>query len=188
MPMQDAYRERLKDLVLAVVLVAIGIGGFLFINPQGADVTTGPGGLSWRSLPFIYSGLLIALSLIYGASTAIGLRRAIADANGTQHGSQIETRPGERKANGRRVATLIALVGYALALPLFGFAIATPLLLLAMFVVLGREGLASNIGLALFGGFLLWLLFVRVLKLPLRGDLWDPITPILSKIVGAIGL
>ncbi|MEM1048149.1 MAG: tripartite tricarboxylate transporter TctB family protein [Pseudomonadota bacterium] len=185
--MNGEVAERIKDLALAAVLALVGIGGFLFINPTGADYSAGPGGLTWRTLPFIYSGLLLFLVGLFAASTLYDLfliRR------GETARSLLGERPrvtGTFVSDSRRVATLVCLVAYAAALKPFGFAIATPVLLFAMLRVLGRRRYGQNLALAVIGGLLLWILFVGVLKLPMRGDFWDPLTPALNSLYAMTG-
>ena len=63
--------EKLKEVCLGVFVLGISIVGFLFVNPTNAPVTEGPGGLSWRTVPYIYSGLLMGLALLFLAITII---------------------------------------------------------------------------------------------------------------------
>jgi hypothetical protein len=187
--MKSEASERIKDIVTAAALLAVGVGGFLFINSKGAPVTEGPGGLSWRSLPFIYSGLLIGFTLIYAALSMIGLVKALgAEGGASRPSSPPAELAHERLTNVRRLATVACLVAYAATLPMFGFAVTTPLLLFVLFYVFGRTSLAQNLMLALVGGLALWVLFVGILKLPLRGGLWDPLTPFLSNFLRSMGL
>lgn len=69
--MKSARHERIKDLVLSFVLLIVGVAGFLFINPTGTEVVDGPGGLSFRTLPFVEFGALIFLVLLYVAASLL---------------------------------------------------------------------------------------------------------------------
>lgn len=185
--MESARRERLKDLLLAAVLLVVGIGGFLFVNPTGAAVHEGPGGLSWRSLPFLYSGLLLFLVAIFILSTVLDLWLI---ARGEAPRALLGERPpvtGDPVSDGRRVLTLICLVAYAAALKAFGFAIATFVLLFVMLRVLGRSAYVQNTLIALVGTLLLWVLFIGILKLPIEGNVWDPVTPFFKAIYAITG-
>lgn len=186
--MQNQVNERAKDLMTAAVLLAVGIGGFLFINPKGAAISEGPGGLSWRSLPFIYSGLLIGLTLIYGGLSALALVRALKNDGGSSAERSTAELARDQVNDLRRLATVACLVVFAATLPLFGFAVTTPLLLLALFYVFGRTDHAQNLLVAFIGGLGLWVLFVGILKMPPRGSLWDPLTPLLSNVLRSVGL
>ncbi|WP_420393145.1 tripartite tricarboxylate transporter TctB family protein [Acuticoccus sp.] len=179
--------ERFKDLLLAGVLALVGVGGFLFINPTGAEVYPGPGGITWRTLPFLYSGLLLGLVALYALST---VRDLLALSRHREPPARLTERAPVRRqpvADARRVATLVALVAYAASIAPFGFAITTPVLLFAMLTILGRRGPASNLAIALVGAALLWVLFVGVLKLPMEGRTFDPVTPALNDLWRATG-
>jgi hypothetical protein len=185
--MKSERQERLKDLLLAAVLLMIGIGGFVFINPTGADITDGPGGLSWRTLPFLYSGVLIVLVVLFAASAVydlwlIGQGRAPRSVFGDR--PPVEVNP---VADTRRVITLACLFTYAAGIRMFGFAIAAPILLFVMLRVLGRRNLVENLAVSLIGALALWLLFVGILKLPLSGQTWDPLTPLLNQLYALTG-
>ena len=187
--MQSDVNERVKDLVTAGLLLMVGIGGFLFVNPKGVAVTPGPGGLTWRSLPFIYSGLLIGLTLVYALVSFAGLLRALKERDTAPSIEvAIEDAAHSRLSNQRRLATVGCLVAYALALPQFGSVAMTPLLLVSLFYVFGRTNHLQNLALAIGGGSVLSLLFIGILKLPLRGSTLDPLTPMLSNLLRSMGL
>jgi Tripartite tricarboxylate transporter TctB family len=120
---------------------------------------------------------------VFGLARALGADRAAADPASTP----AEVRH-ERLTNMRRLATIVCLGAFVATLPLFGFAVTTPLLLFVLFYVFGRTSLAQNLVLAFVGGLALWVLFVGILKLPLRGTLWDPLTPFLSNFLRSMGL
>lgn len=185
--MNSARQERLKDLLLAAVLLVVAVGGFVFINPTGAEVTDGPGGLSWRTLPFLYSGALIVLVALFAASALLDLWLI---GQGRAPRSLFGERPpvaANPVADARRIITLACLFAYAAAIKMFGFAIATPVLLFVMLRVLGRRNLLENLAVALIGALLLWILFVGILKLPLSGQTWDPLTPLLNDLYAMTG-
>jgi Tripartite tricarboxylate transporter TctB family len=185
--MNPERRERYKDLLLAAVLLFVGVGGFIFINPTGAKITDGPGGLSWRTLPFIYSGSLLCLVLLFIAATVYDLwlihrkqapRSILGSPPVVRH---------DPLADLRRVVTVGCLFGYAASIKLFGFAISTPVLLFVMLAVLGRRNWPANLSVSLIGAIVLWVLFVGVLKLPLTGEYWDPLTPLLEEFYAMSG-
>lgn len=185
--MSSTVTERLKDLLTAAILIVVGIGGFVFINPTGASITDGPGGLSWRSLPFIYSGLLLALTGLYLVSTLRGLAAAM----GTRDAGpapDLDEAAHARITNLRRIGVIICTVAYMVALPLFGFVMTTPVLLFVMFYLFGRTALTGNLLTAIIGGLALSLLFIGFLKLPLHGSLWDPATHWLNGLMRSIGV
>ncbi|MEZ5650087.1 MAG: tripartite tricarboxylate transporter TctB family protein [Burkholderiaceae bacterium] len=187
--MDESVKERVKDLVTAALLAVVGIGGFVFINPRGATVNIGPGGLSWQSLPFIYSGLLLVLTAVYALSAVRALMAARRQARPDRAAPDARTSDddAERLTNRRRAAVALCTLLYALALPRFGFVISTPVLLFVLFRVFGRKDSVRNGITALVGGALLALLFIGVLHLPLQGTTWDPATRALGDLMRMLG-
>ena len=177
--MQSSRPEILLDLLLAGAFAGFGLCGFLLVNPSGAALFEGPGGISWRTLPFVYSGLLLALTAIFAVQRLVALSRAPLRAERYWHGL-------DRRVLARRLATLLVLILYVLGFGAFGFTLATPLFLFVMFRIYGLRDPLRNALRALLGGALLWLLFVQALKLPLYGTLWDPITPALFRALHAL--
>ncbi len=185
--MDPRVAETIKDLVLAVALACVGAGGFLFINPTDAPVFDGPGGMSWRSLPFIYSGLLLFLVALLGASTLHDMLRL---RRGREPLALLGERPPSASDRGtwlKRLLTVACIFFYAAGIEAFGFAISTPLLLFAMLTLLGQRRYGQSLLLSLVGGLLLWILFVGVLKLPMTGLTWDPVTPVLDDLYRLTG-
>lgn len=186
--MTGAARDKAKDLALAGAIALFAVGGFVFVNPDGVEVFEGPGGLSWRSLPFLYAGLLLALTLLFAGDALRDLLRADRAAPAERPAPEPAGGPSEAVINLRRLATLVVLLAYVAGFSAFGFTLTTPVFLFCMFYVFGRTSLAANAGLALAGSAALWLLFVHILNAPLRGAVWDPVTPALSQALRAIGL
>ena len=56
-----------------------------------------------------------------------------------------------------------------------------------MLRVRGRRNLVENLAVSLIGALALWLLFVGILKLPLSGQTWDPLTPLLNQLYALTG-
>jgi hypothetical protein len=183
----DQRRARIADLFLVGVLTAVAIGGFVFINPTDAQVNTGPGGLSWRTLPYFYSGILLALVGLFAAATLYDLH--LIARNERPRSLLGERVPDSRDpvTRWRRFATVAVLLAYAFGIEAFGFAIMTPLLLLVMFHILGRPDFWRNVAVALIGGLVTWILFVGILKMPLQGNFWDPLTPVLKYLFSLTG-
>lgn len=103
----SGINEKLKDLSLAATLLAIGIGGFLFINPQGAEVTEGPGGMTWRSMPFIYSGLILLLAAIWLIRGVVEYLRGDA---AEEPSAKAAKAPASPATTARRVITVISVI------------------------------------------------------------------------------
>ena len=87
----------------------------------------------------------------------------------------------------RRVAVIAALILYSESIGAFGFAMTTPLFLFAILYAFGRKKLVENVLVSVIGGVAFWVLFDLFLKMPLTGDVWDPVTPALAALFGAIG-
>ena len=180
--------ERYKDLAVVAVLTVVGIGGFVWINPEETEIYPGAGGLTWRSLPFIYSGILLFLVALWGASTVLDISRLRNWKRPPSVLGMPKPASSTPVAQMRRVAAFVAILVYAWAIGAFGFALSTPVLLFTMLVVFGRRNMAENLAIALIGSLVCWVLFAGVLKLPLTGDLWDPLTPVLNDLYKMTGL
>lgn len=195
--------DKAKDLTLGLVVLAIAIGGFLFVNPTGAAVTKGVGGLTWRTLPFIYSGLLLVFALLFLGFTLFQGKQPVsgeeaienelaAEAAAIDGGAADEQQApkmfGLDLADLRRLAVIALLIAYSKAIGLFGFAMSTPVFLFAVLYVFGKTKLVENLLVSLIGGAVLWLLFSYLLHMPLTGGAWDPLTPALNHSLKALGI
>lgn len=180
--------ERYKDMVLVVVLAFVGIGGFLFINFEDNEAYASLGGLSWRSIPFIYSGLLLGLVGLMGLATVFDIMQLRKGLSAPSIFGAPEPTSSTLLSNWRRAISFVAIVVYAWGIGAFGFAISTVFLLFVMFVAFGRRNLLKNLITALIGSLVLWVLFVGILKLPMRGNIFDPVTPVLTSIYKSTGL
>lgn len=181
----EAPNDALKELITAVCLLAFAIGGFLFINPEGATVYPGDGGVSWQTLPFIYSSLLAALALIYLVQSVFKLRKQMRAGVSQISNTHSAT---ERDVFIRRIGSLVMLLAFAFSLKVFGLALATPVFLFLLFRLYQRGDWQTDMMLSVVGGFLLWVLFVPVLKMNLKGGDLDVLTPFLLKTLNAVGL
>ncbi|MEM8854463.1 MAG: tripartite tricarboxylate transporter TctB family protein [Pseudomonadota bacterium] len=182
---QWTQSEGAKDLVTAIGLFLFALGGFVFINLDGAAAYAGPGGVTWRTMPFIYSGALAFLSVLYMGQSILRIRRELALPPQSVNAEEAAERA---LVLFRRVATLVLLVIYASLLKLIGFAILTPIFLFSLFRLYKNGTVLNDAGLSLVGGFALWVLFVRVLQLNLKGTWFDPVTPFLFSAFKAVGL
>ncbi|MEO4043652.1 tripartite tricarboxylate transporter TctB family protein [Hoeflea sp. CAU 1731] len=180
--------EKTKELALDGCILVFAVGGLLFVNPTGSPIFEGPGGLSWRSLPLLYSGLLLGLAVFSIGITLVAGREAPKTTTPATDGQMDEPQSeSEMLHNLRRLGVAVALILYSQALVYMGFALSTPVFLFALLFLFGRRNLLENLAVSLIGGALLWLLFAYLLRMPLRGSLWDPLTPILMHTLRAIG-
>lgn len=193
------HSEKLQEIAIGVFILGFSVVGFLFINPTNAPVTEGPGGLTWRTIPFIYSGLLMALAILFLGITLIKGPIPVDEITPAEAAVEAEEEAQEAAAphpmlfgfplsTVRRVAVIVALVVYTQAMNAFGFALSTPIFLFLVLYIFGRMKFKENLLVALIGGAVMWVLFAYLLKMPLEGNVWDPITPALSDLLRATGL
>ena len=174
-----------SEVITALGLAVFAVCGVLFINSDGLDVYPGPGGITWQTLPVGYSWALLALALLYLVQSLIKLRTEIASYS--RPARSVQKRSEARTIFLRRTGTIVFLIVYIALLGQVGFAIATPLFLLALLRLYQRGSLGGDIAISVSGGLILWLLFVPLLKLNLRGEAFDPVTPALQRLLSLIG-
>lgn len=178
--------EGTKDLLTAVVLLLVAVAGFAFINPNGASVYPGDGGLTWRTLPFGYAGILALLACVYMAQSIRKIRSELSEC--APRTASPEQMSEDRVVLVRRVVSIALLVGFATLLKVFGFALMAPIFLFCLFRLYQRGPWTGDLGLSVGGGLALWLLCVPVLKMNLKGDFFDPLTPALLGLTKMAGL
>ena len=118
--MNPHLAERYKDPALIVVLTVIGIGGFALINLGETEIYEGPGGLSWRSSPFIYSGILLVLVAIFAASTIFDVVLMRKGRSPRTFLGDIKPTSSDQLTTLRRIAAFVMILVYAWALGAFG--------------------------------------------------------------------
>lgn len=184
----ERIKQKLHDLALALVFVVIAIGGFVYINPSGAKSVPGPGGMTWRSLPFIYSGLIMVLAILLASATICDIirlsqRREPRDV----FGRRPDQAPPTMITTVRRILVVTGFIAYAAGIRAFGFPVTTVILLFAMQFVFGRTDTVANALVATLGAIFLCILFEGFLLLPLTGELWDPISPLFPRLMSFTG-
>ena len=184
-PIKMAMSDGIKDLITAVGILLFALAGFFFINPEGNPVWPGPGGMSWRTLPFFYAGLLTLLSLAYIGQSILKIRK---ERRSTSAAATQDPSPEAQVVLFRRITTVVLLLGYVSLIKLFGFALMTPVFLFCLFRLYERGPWRGDLLISLLGSILLWTLFVRILHLNLKGNLFDPVTPFLLNALKTVGL
>lgn len=185
-------QEKWKDVALGGFVVGIALAGFVFVNPTDAPVVAQAGGMSWRTLPYIYSGLLLFLACLFIGTTILHGPVPVEDHSTEQE----QTDTGNDAEDGRiltqsmirRLLVVVLLIVYSQLLRSFGFAISTPIFLFAIQLTFGNRNLGKIVAVSVIGGGVLWVLFAHLLHMPLRGDLWDPVSPFLTHVLNAIGI
>lgn len=174
-----------KDLLTAIGILIFALCGFIFLNPEGRSAFAGSDGMTWRTMPLIYTSLLAGLGAIYFWQSVrkIKLERGLELAHVTA-----QERAEDRLILFRRVAAIGILLIYVTLMNEFGFAITTPVFMFLLFRLFKRCPWPGDALISLVGSSVLWVLFVRILHLNLKGDTWDPVTPFLLGILKALGI
>lgn len=191
--------EKCKEIAIGVFILAFSVVGFLYINPTDASVTEGPGGLTWQTIPLIYSGLLMALAILFLATTIFRGPIPVEELTSEEATFEAEEDAQENAASNpllfgleistaRRVAVIAALILYVKGMEAFGFALTTPIFLFLTLYIFGRKKFTENLLVAVIGGAALWLMFAHILRIRLDGNVWDPVSPALSGFLRAMGI
>lgn len=185
-------QEKWKDVTLGGFVVGIALAGFIFVNPTDAPVVSQAGGMSWRTLPYIYSGLLLFLACLFIATTILNGPIPVEDhtteQEQTDKSSEAEDDRIPARSMIRRLLVVVLLIVYSQLLKSFGFALSTPMFLFAIQLTFGNRNVGKNLAVSVIGGGVLWVLFAHLLHMPLRGDVWDPVSPFLTHALHAIGI
>lgn len=175
-----------KDLVTAICILLFAIGGFVFINSDGANVYPGEGGITWQTMPFVYAGLLLLLGVIYAVQSYKKIQQEMATPLSIQVNAQDVD--DQKKIWFRRIGSLILLLIFVSLLKVLGFAIMAPLFLFSLFRLYQRGDWKGDLIISFIGGICLWFLFVPILHMNLKGEDLDPVTPFLLNSLKAVGL
>lgn len=163
-------KDRIADLFLAAVLIAIGVFILLDINATELSGHSVIESVGFSTLPMIYASLLVAFAAILGVIAVMGMRRERAGrrpASGPAESADAdEGGPSQTVVLGRTAATIAAVVIYALLLEHVDFFVLTAVFLFAMFQLYGQRSLLRTSVVALIGAAALHGLFVTALKLP----------------------
>ena len=163
--------DSVKDLVLAVFLVAFG--AFVFVDftrteQAGFSVIES---VSFSTLPSIYAGLLVALAMLYGANSMHGILQA-RDQRDVESGETAQRISGtgeqsEKIVAIRTVGTVVTSFVFVLLLEYVNFFVLTTAFLFVMFRLYGQKSLALTGIVAIFGGTAFHVLFIVILKMPI---------------------
>ncbi len=163
--------DSVKDLVLAVFLVAFG--AFVFVDiahtQQAGFVVIES--VSFSTLPSIYAGLLVALAMLYGANSMRGILQA-RDQRDVESGETAQRISGtgeqsEKIVAIRTVGTVVTSFVFVLLLEYVNFFVLTTAFLFVMFRLYGQKSLALTGIVAIFGGTAFYVLFIVILKMPI---------------------
>jgi hypothetical protein len=166
--------EALKDIALAVVIFVIGLAALLQIQfgPGQALQNSQDAQITFKSFPTAISALLMLLSGLFAATSALPLLRSRSGSPGTGAPETAASRPSDLPPPKFLLLRAVALVGLLVAfamligrLPLF---VLVSVFLFAAFFIFGQTRPLRMALIAIVGGVLFHLLFVVLLKLPLN--------------------
>lgn len=174
-----ALQEKMKDLLLALGLLAVGIVALVAINASKGQTRIASGAaLTYAAMPSIYAWLLIVLVVLFIVTT---LRAMWTERSAAQSGEKDETSAPsdeaqidvEAEAVRRKTillrtwGTLAALLAFVLLLEYVHFMILTTAFLMVMFLVFGQRSIKKILAVSICGGAAFYFLFIYVLNLPI---------------------
>ncbi len=163
--------DSVKDLVLAVFLVAFGAFVYFDITHTEQAGFSVIESVSFSTLPSIYAGLLVALAMLYGANSVrrILLARDQREVESGETAERIsETGEQSKKIVAiRTVGTVVTSFVFVLLLEYVNFFVLTTAFLFVMFRLYGQKSLALTGIVAIFGGTAFYVLFIVILKMPI---------------------
>ncbi len=163
--------DSVKDLVLAVFLVAFGAFVYFDITHTEQAGFSVIESVSFSTLPSIYAGLLVALAILYGANSMHGILQA-RDQRDVESGETAQRISGtgeqwEKIVAIRTVGTVVTSFVFVLLLEYVNFFVLTTAFLFVMFRLYGQKSLALTGIVAIFGGTAFYVLFIVILKMPI---------------------
>ena len=155
----------IKDIIMGVSLIIIGIGCFFTYNPSDATLDIGTDGMSFATYPLGIAFLLLFLSFIYLFNS---LRKYVVI---TQFKNEkinfVENIFANKQLYFKRFGSVILLIIYASSLGKLNFLISTGVFLFAAFYLYDRRDFFKMIIISVIGSAFLYMLFVYFLKLQL---------------------
>ena len=151
-----------RDLTCAAVLLFVAGSYYALasnIGRSALDDAVGPAGL-----PVVYALVLATIALVLAGQAVLRtlLLRAVDDSAAAGQPTLVLRRAGGVFAIG---------IGYVLGVPLVGYFLALVLVIAAMALYQGERASARLATIAVAGAALFWLLFVRLLGIPMPA-LW----------------
>lgn len=165
-------KKRTSELVLSLILVAVGIFAIVVIQAQSTTAVNNTGATTFRTFPTVYGALIIVFAGINAGRLVLeGLRedKALRAAGKKEEAAPLTE---EERADRRRIALRVAgmfllTLGFALLLKKIHFALLVFVFLFLSFLLLGRRKIWLNAVVSAVGSGLVYLIFEILLKLPL---------------------
>lgn len=163
---------RTKDIFLGVVLIVIGLYASVSIQLTEATGFTTEQLIGHSTLPSIWGGLLAGLTGLWMIQVVLELchvNKALAALNQKEHVFSIDRMfpTLSRKLILRMIASIVAILAYALMFEEVPFFLITGIFLFLMLLVFGRPLHWKTAALAVIGCVAFHLVFVTFLQLPL---------------------
>lgn len=164
-----------RELALGIGTLAIAAGYYAMaaaIPDSLLADEVGP-----EALPVVYSLLLAAFSLGLIVSSLMGGRRPAGDRHAARRANSVPPVPrraghGAESAPARAAGMFLIGVTYVVAVPWLGYALSLAGLIVATVWYQSREVTRRPVFVAVAGAALLWLLFVRLLRVPHPRGIW----------------
>ena len=157
--------DMIKDIIMGISLIIIGIVCFFTYNPSDAELEIGTDGMTFATYPLGVTVLFLFLSIIYLSNS---LRKYLAIIkSGHKKISVIKNIIDNKQLYLKRVGSVILLIIYASTLGKLNFLISTVIFLFTAFCLYDRRDYFKMIMISLIGSAFLYMLFVYFLKLQL---------------------
>lgn len=155
----------IKDIIMALSLIIIGIGCFFTYNPSESPLEVGTDGMTFATYPLGVAVLLLCLSSIY---LIISIKNYILIKNNNdQKINLLKNIFSNKDLYIKRTGSVILLIIYAYFLGKLNFLLTTAFFLFVAFYLYDRRDYLNMLIISLIGSACLYMLFVYFLKLQL---------------------
>ena len=164
----DNYKNKgniIKDIIMSISLIIIGIGCFFTYNPSESALEVGTDGMTFATYPLGVAVLLLCLSSIY---LIISIKNfTLIKNNNYQKINLLENILNNKELYVKRIGSVILLIIYAYFLGKLNFLLTTAFFLFVAFYLYDRRDYLNMLIISSIGSGCLFMLFVYFLKLQL---------------------
>ncbi len=157
--------ESTKDFVLAAAFIAVGVAALVVLARTKAGGSSGADVVGFATLPRLYAGLLVGLGALLAASSLFKMLR---DARSHHVAPKVRSAFADPIVLMRAFGSIVLMILYVLGLQQFPFFPVTAVFLAVMFFLYGRGPIWRVLLVAILGGAVLDVLFIRIINLPLH--------------------
>lgn len=161
---------RKATLAVSAALFVLAVAYWLAADAIPASRLAGQVGAD--GLPKLLGLALGVLSLLLAGQTLFEMRRAAAAGGGDDQDKGEDRLPGSWREHLRALGLIGIGVGYLLVLPHLGYMVSAGLLLAAVATYAGLKPSLATLLFAAGGGILFYLIFVKILQIPLPAGFW----------------